>query len=112
MGAVSDSLSLAVRAVQGLGSAALVTSSWTIASSAFPDKVLTVMGTLEVMAGLGYMIGPSLGGALYKVNGFSLPFYVTGGLILAGIPSLMLLLPNETVPPHFHMDLGLFYSRQ
>eukprot|EP00118_Oscarella_pearsei_P008689 m.46083 g.46083 ORF g.46083 m.46083 type:complete len:454 (+) comp33665_c0_seq1:81-1442(+) len=88
-------VSILVRAIQGLGAAASDTASWTIVCTEFPDKVSTVFGTLEVFSGLGFMIGPSLGGALYTAKGFSLPFYFTGGLLLLFVPALLLILPNS-----------------
>ena len=86
------------RAVQGIGSAAVETASWTIVGTEFPDKIGTVFGVLETFAGLGFMIGPALGGALYKADGFPLPFFFTGGLLLLCLPGFIYALPSSISP--------------
>ncbi|XP_065839383.1 MFS-type transporter SLC18B1-like [Oscarella lobularis] len=86
------------RAVQGCGAAAVDTASWTIVATEFPDKIATVFGALETFSGLGFMIGPALGGALYKANGFPLPFFFMGGLLLLCLPGFMYALPFSMSP--------------
>ena len=90
-------LSLACAAVQGLGSAAVVTASWTIVLTEFPDRVSTFVGLLELMEGLGYTIGPSVGGGLYAVKGFALPLYFVGSLLLLSLIGIVLILPKIEV---------------
>ncbi len=68
----------ALRAVQGVGTACMFTASFTILAGAFPKSVGVVTGVLEVFSGVGFMIGPAIGGGLYAKGGFRLPFWVTG----------------------------------
>ncbi|KAK2155600.1 hypothetical protein LSH36_236g04048 [Paralvinella palmiformis] len=83
---------LLVRGMEGVGAAAYMTASFAIMAHAFPDHVATVFGTLELFSGLGFMIGPPIGGALYQLGGFKLPFISFGVLvIIIGLFSVMLL---------------------
>ncbi|XP_041377553.1 MFS-type transporter SLC18B1-like isoform X2 [Gigantopelta aegis] len=75
-------LSFVTRSVEALGSAAFMTSSRAIASTAFPDNVATVYGVLNTFTGLGYMAGLPLGSVLYQFGGFGLPFWSIGTAML------------------------------
>jgi len=45
------------------------------------------MGLTEISTGLGYMVGPPLGGMLFAAGGFATPFVVLGlALLPAGAP--------------------------
>ena len=44
----------------------------------FPDKVAKVMSWTQTCFGLGYMLGPGVGAALYEQGGFMLPFFGGG----------------------------------
>ncbi|GFO13897.1 MFS-type transporter slc18b1-like [Plakobranchus ocellatus] len=72
----------ACRSVEALGLAGLLTASFAIISNEFPKYVATVFGVLETASGIGLMVGPAIGGVLYQVGGFGLPFYTMGGLII------------------------------
>lgn len=52
------------------------------------------MGFYEISTGLGMIIGPLLGGWLYSVGGFALPFYVVGGMMLFGAALNLYLVPT------------------
>jgi MFS family permease len=49
----------------------------------YPDAVSEVLGEKEACVGLGVVLGPPLGGALYHLGGFCLPPMATGGLVVA-----------------------------
>ena len=55
------------RWVEALGLAANETASFAIATSLFPNHVSTAIGALQSSLGVGFMMGPALGGALYEV---------------------------------------------
>ena len=44
----------------------------------FPNKGAKVIGWTQTFFGLGYMLGPWLGAALYEYGGFILPFLTVG----------------------------------
>lgn len=46
----------------------------------FPNRVAKNMSWTQTCFGLGYMLGPGVGAALYEVGGFMLPFLVVGSL--------------------------------
>ncbi|XP_070209140.1 MFS-type transporter SLC18B1-like isoform X2 [Littorina saxatilis] len=75
-------LCFAVRIVQALGASAFVTASFALIANEFPENVGTAFGALETFTGLGYVVGPLLGGVLYEVGGFGTPFFVMGALLI------------------------------
>jgi len=50
----------------------------------------------EAFFGMGTMFGPSLGGALYEYGGFSLPFWISGGILIILVILLLLLLEDKS----------------
>ncbi|CAL8142736.1 unnamed protein product [Orchesella dallaii] len=85
---------LIVRVVEAMGDAAFETASFTIIAVAFPQSVATSFAMLEISYGLGLIIGPTLGGALYQLGGYSLPFLVMGSLLFASALATYLFLPD------------------
>jgi MFS family permease len=83
-----------MRVLQGLGSAATETASYAIAATLFPDNVTYMLGILEVANGLGYVIGPPVGGMLYNVSPM-LPFLVVGLSPVPVLAALFHLLPRN-----------------
>lgn len=47
----------------------------------FPYNVATMFAVLETFFGVGLILGPTVGGALYQVGGFTLPFVTLGGWV-------------------------------
>lgn len=86
-----------IRTVEACGSAASVTASMTITANTFPNNVAQMMGLLESFSGLGLMAGPPLGGLLYSIGGYSLPFYVLGGMSIIIMFINIFLLPSVGV---------------
>ncbi|CAH3143050.1 unnamed protein product, partial [Pocillopora meandrina] len=81
-----------LRATCAIGGAATETSTVSILLTQFPDNVGMVSGVLETAAGAGNAFGPAIGGFLYTVGGFKLPFFVTGGTLISVIPIIALAL--------------------
>lgn len=61
-------LSFVIRIVEALGNAAFLTASFAIIAKEFPDNVATTFASLETFFGLGLIVGPTVGGALYQVR--------------------------------------------
>ena len=61
-------LSFVIRIVEAMGNAAFLTASFAIIAKEFPDNVATTFASLETFFGLGLIVGPTVGGALYQVN--------------------------------------------
>ena len=75
-------LCFALRLVEGIGASLYNTAVFSVVTVMFPTSISTVYAVLETAVCTGMIIGPSLGGWLFKVGGFGLPFYVVGGLLL------------------------------
>ncbi|XP_076326306.1 MFS-type transporter SLC18B1-like isoform X2 [Tachypleus tridentatus] len=90
-------LAFAIRIVEGVGSAAFLTSSFTIIAAEFPNKVATTFGALETAYGFGLIVGPTLGGALYEVDGYYLPFITIGVVLVLCAALTILLLPESDI---------------
>lgn len=87
-------MAFVVRIFEGFGAAALMTASFTIIAAAFPENIATSFSLVETSFGFGLIVGPTIGGALYQVGGFLVPFVVNGGFLLMGCFILYFLLPN------------------
>ncbi|XP_070533953.1 MFS-type transporter SLC18B1-like isoform X2 [Ptychodera flava] len=84
-----------VRVVEGVGASASATASFAIIAQTFPDNVSTVFGIIEIFTGLGFMIGPPVGGYLYQVGGYSLPFLVLGSCTVLVVLVNYFVLPQQ-----------------
>mmetsp|Transcript_19401 Transcript_19401/g.58556 ORF Transcript_19401/g.58556 Transcript_19401/m.58556 type:complete len:437 (-) Transcript_19401:431-1741(-) len=85
---------LFIRLLQGLGSAMEETAAYAIIAELDAQNVSLFMGLTEISTGLGYMVGPPLGGILFALGGFATPFMVLG---LALLPAAALI--NYRLPP-------------
>jgi DHA1 family tetracycline resistance protein-like MFS transporter len=88
---------LAGRIVSGITSSSYSTASAYIADVTAPDERAAKFGLLGAAFGLGFIIGPAVGGVLGDIS-LRLPFYVAGGLSLANAAYGYFILP-ESLPP-------------
>jgi len=86
-------LSFLVRILTAFGYSAFLASSFTLVAKLFPETVATVFALVEMSFGVGMIIGPTVGGALYEAGGFTMPFGVLGGLLLG-----QALIATQTLP--------------
>ncbi|KAL4232821.1 hypothetical protein ACF0H5_007507 [Mactra antiquata] len=101
-GAIFITMCFLCRIVEAIGTAAFVTALFAIMAYEFPDNIITVMGTLETFTGLGMMVGPAVGGALYEIGGYGLPFFVLGSVvILCGLLTSYVMPPIEEANTHY-----------
>ncbi|CAG2054907.1 unnamed protein product [Timema podura] len=49
---------------------------------------------MEVFYGLGFILGPLIGGAIYSIGGYILPFMLLGGVLLLDSAFIFLVLPK------------------
>merc|ERR1712013_763932 len=54
--------------------------------------------------GIGEIVGPVVGGALYEVGGFTLPFAVMGSLLFLSSIFIYFVLPDTPEPPALEVD--------
>lgn len=74
-------LSAAVRIATAFGEAAVYTASYVIAVRCYPNATATALAFVETAFGAGGIFGPTVGGILYEVGGFQMPFTVAGVLL-------------------------------
>ena len=77
---------LASRSLQGFGAALANLAIFAIVAEVFPASLGKVMGLNEVIIGLGIMLGPVIGSALYSYGGFALPFLAGSGVLWLSFP--------------------------
>jgi DHA1 family tetracycline resistance protein-like MFS transporter len=85
------------RAVNGLTGASMTVCSAYIADVTPPEKRAASFGMMGAAFGIGFIVGPALGGILGKID-IHLPFYAAGALTLCNWLYGCFVLP-ESVPP-------------
>ncbi|CAG0918006.1 unnamed protein product [Notodromas monacha] len=85
---------LIVRVVEAVGVSMCLTAGFSFLAQSFNEDIGFVMGLSEMSVGIGYLFGPSIGGSLYDIGGYELPFWLLGFTLLVSIPLIMYLLRN------------------
>ncbi|XP_023017109.1 MFS-type transporter SLC18B1 [Leptinotarsa decemlineata] len=88
-------LSFVIRITEALGNAAFLTASFALIAKEFPQNVATTFASLETFFGLGLIVGPTVGGALYQVGGYTLPFAVMGSALFMSAILTAIVLPTH-----------------
>ena len=88
---------IAGRMVSGVTSASIVTAFAYVADITAPEKRARSFGLMGMAFGIGFVVGPALGGMLSLVSP-RLPFWVAAGLSLANGMYGLFILP-ESLPP-------------
>ena len=88
---------LAGRIFSGITSSSYPTASAYVADVTPPEQRAAKFGMLGAAFGLGFIIGPAVGGVLGDID-LRLPFWVAGGLSLANAAYGYFILP-ESLPP-------------
>lgn len=83
-----------IRTLEAVGASAYSTASFVFVVEIFPDNISAVLGILETAMGLGMSAGPAIGGMLYTIGGFGLPFYSLGFLMILLIPTNWNMIPS------------------
>ena len=98
-GKIFIGLSFVVRAVEAVGNSGFLTASFSIIAKEFPDQVATMFACLETFFGIGLIVGPTVGGALYSFGGYTLPFASLGGLLISAAIMTHFVLPSKYDEP-------------
>uniref|UniRef100_A0A8D8DQT2 MFS-type transporter SLC18B1 n=1 Tax=Culex pipiens TaxID=7175 RepID=A0A8D8DQT2_CULPI len=93
------SAAFVIRIVEALGNAAFLTASFAIIAMEFPNNVATTFASLETCFGFGLIVGPMVGGALYSVGGYYLPFVVLGSTLFCVAILTLCVLPRHVDEP-------------
>lgn len=92
-------LCMAVRAVEGAGFAAYLTSALAVIVKTFPTNPGYYIGLTETIVTVAMISGPPLGSFLYTVGGYSCPFVSFGAVIIfMSIASYFLIDEEKTDP--------------
>ena len=86
------------RIVTGIGGASISTAQSYLADITAPEKRAGVMGMIGAAFGLGFMIGPVIGGVLSHFGGRAAPFLFAAALSVLNVLLMARRLP-ETLPP-------------
>ena len=86
---------IAMRLAQGIGSAMEETAMYAIIADLDSERVTLYLGICEISTGLGYMIGPPLGGLLFTVGGFAMPFIILGMMVAPAAALLYTYMPPD-----------------
>ncbi|XP_013409974.1 MFS-type transporter SLC18B1-like, partial [Lingula anatina] len=92
--------------MESLGASMSFAANYALATKEFRDNVATAYGFLEMCAGLGNVLGPLVGGSLYQLGGFGLPFYVSGPLMIITAAVAFFTLPTEIEEQDTPTDYG------
>ena len=93
------SLSYILRILSGMANAAAWGSLLAALITIFPDKVAKIVAASEFCYGIGYMLGPAVGGFFYKLGGFVLPFEIIGSIALIVSISMVIVIPKVNASP-------------
>jgi len=97
-GKVFLGLSFVLRIFEACGNSAFLTGSFSAIANEFPDKVASMFAMIELFFGIGEIVGPVVGGALYEIGGFTLPFAVMGSLLFLSSIFIYFVLPDTPRP--------------
>lgn len=62
-----------------------------------PSFLSCHQATLETFYGVGYIVGPTIGGLLFQAGGYILPFIVMGAMLcIVGVITFFVLPPSGT----------------
>ena len=103
----SDHMPIAFRALQGVGAALLAPQSLSTLVDAFePERRAWAIGIWASIAGLGFALGPVLGGALIEVFDWSAIFWVNVPIGIAGLLTTLTQVRESRDPSARRLDLG------
>lgn len=83
------------RLFQGAASAGTWTAGLALVAATYPTRRVEMMSYALVGSTAGSIAGPALGGVLYDLAGYSLPFAVTAGLAALDMTMRVFLLPAD-----------------
>jgi len=98
-------LLLLARLFQGAAAAATWTTGLALIAEHYVEDRVRMMGYALVGSTGGSIVGPVLGGSLHQLGGYSLPFMVTGVLVVVDFLLRVFLVPTERVALRTRPDL-------
>jgi DHA1 family solute carrier family 18 vesicular amine transporter 1/2 len=97
----------AARAAQGAAGAVTWTAGLALIAQLYDaDARPAILARIFIVTGIGTLIGPPLGGALYAWGGFRAPFLLTGALVLADGIGRIVFLPSRSAVKQVQVEPG------
>ena len=93
--AIFLTISVLARGIQGIGLGAYGSIAYAYLPLLYPDTVAKKIGFMELLTGLGLMLGPLMGGVLYELGGYQCPFYVMSAIFIISAPFILKKLPQD-----------------
>ncbi len=87
------------RLCQGAAAAASWTAGLALIAEHYPQQRVEMMGFALMGSTAGSLFGPVIGGSLYEIGGYALPFVVTGALVAVDLGLVLVLLPRRRLRP-------------
>jgi len=87
--------SFILRMFEACGNSAFLTGSFSAIANEFPQNVASMFALIELFFGIGEIVGPVVGGALYEIGGFTLPFAVMGSILFISAIFIFFVLPES-----------------
>lgn len=100
-----------IRILEGVGAASFTTPSYTATAEEFPNDQATILSLLETSFGLGLICGPTLGGWLYSIGGYTLPFFTLGACMISGALLNFVVCFGQSTPVHDPKELQAEYLK-
>ena len=97
-------LSYLLRILESVAEAASWSAVFAMLLHMFPDNVATMFAISETFFGIGMIVGPTVGGALYEAGGFTLPFAALGGVLVCAAVFCFFVLPNTSEDPRSNRE--------
>jgi MFS family permease len=76
------SLAITLRFIGGIGQGFIAVSSYAMAAVRYKENLQEKVGLLEAGNGVGFLVGPVVGGIIYEYTHFAVPFIVFGIAII------------------------------
>nr|XP_050039144.1 MFS-type transporter SLC18B1-like [Dermacentor andersoni] len=105
-GATFLTLAIATRVAEGVGTAGFQTAVFSIVAAEFPNSLATSYSIQQTVFGVGLVVGPMVGGCLYQIGGFMVPFVSIGVLMLICCALVYFLLPATEGPNEVGQKTG------
>lgn len=89
-------VSVASRILMGFGNGCLNSATSSIIAFNYPESMGFLIGLQQIFNNAGMLIGTLLGGILYSIGGFGLPFFLNAGVLIALAAVTSFTFPQDT----------------
>ena len=87
-------ISCIIRVFTAVASSQYLTAAYAIMTHVWAERRTQAVGLMEMTTGIGMILGPICGSALYNYGGFGLPFRLMAGVFILGLPLVFAVIKN------------------